>query len=188
MLAAIQASSLIPALFVSGQFANSTLYMWTGIGNIVWNGQTWTGIGTFGGASVIEEGATVEAKGITLTLSGIDPTALADVLQEVQLGLPVVVYLGLFSGTPTAANLIATPLTSWAGRLDQPTIDVDGTGARISIACESRLMEMNVPADRRLTQDDLLLVTPGDLGLIYQTAIQELSIYWGTTPTSTTNV
>lgn len=183
MLAAIQASSLLPAIFVQAQFATSTLYLWSGIGNISFNGETWTGVGTFGGVSVIEEGATVEAKGIAITLSGIDPTALADVLQEVQLGLPVVVYLGLFS----SGSLISTPLISWAGRMDQPTIDVNGTGASLSIACENRLLEMNFPADRRLTQDDLNLLTPGDLGCSFVNSIQDLSIYWGL-PTSGTNI
>jgi len=32
---------------------------------------------------------------------------------------------------------------SWAGRTDQPTIEMDGSTATISINCENRLVEMN---------------------------------------------
>lgn len=37
---------------------------------------------------------TLEARGLTLTLSGIDTTLLPDVLGEFQTGTPVIVYLG----------------------------------------------------------------------------------------------
>src|ERR1700738_2838175 len=114
MLAALQASELFPAIFVQAQFATSTLYLWSGVGPKVWNGNTYLGMGTFGSVSAIEEGASVEAKGIVLSLSGIDPTMLADALQQIKLGLPVTVFLALFDNT---GALIADPLTSWAGRM-----------------------------------------------------------------------
>src|ERR1700736_540313 len=122
-LAALSAREVRPAVFVRAQFATSTLHIWSGTGTMNWNGQNWTGVGTFGSVSPIEEGATVEAKGITLTLSGIDPNMLADALQEMQIGLPVTVWLGLLG---TDGFLIDGPLTSWRGRMDPPTIDIAG--------------------------------------------------------------
>jgi hypothetical protein len=80
--------------------------VWSGVGPITWNGYTWTGIGQLGSISAIDKGWTIKAKGITLTLSGIDPTLLG----EFSLGQPVTVYLGLFN----ASSLIASPITSFA--------------------------------------------------------------------------
>jgi hypothetical protein len=95
-LAAIQSASLRQALFVEANFTSGPIYVWSGVGPIALGGKTWTGLGLLGNVSMIEESATVEAKGITLTLSGIDSTMLAGILEEFQVGLPAIVALGLF--------------------------------------------------------------------------------------------
>ena len=184
MLAAITSPGIQPAFFVMATFATGPVYLWSGIGSIFWNGQTWLGVGTLGSISVAEEGSTVEAKGITIGLSGFDSSFLTAVLGEFQLGLPVVVYLGLFAD----GALIASPITAWAGRMDQPTITVGGETADIKISCENRLIDLNTSVQRRYTNDDQQLVAPGDLGLSFQSGIQEVVIYWGVIPNSKNNV
>jgi hypothetical protein len=181
MLAALQAKQLLPAIFVSIGFSSGTVYMWNGLGSITWNGHTWTGVGSFGGISAVQEGATIEASGITLSLSGIDNALLADVNQNLQLGLPVAVYLGLFDvASPT--SLLPDPLVAWTGAVDQPTVEVDGATATISINCEHRLVDMNVAVDRRYTHDDAQIDHPGDLGFQFVNSLQEVTLYWGRVP------
>lgn len=187
MLAAITSNSLLPALFVEAYFATGPVYLWSGIGSISWNSQTWQGIGTMGSVSVIEEGSDVMAKGITLTLSGFDPALLADVLGEVQLGQPVVVYLGMFYST-TPPSLIPSPITAWAGRIDQPTLNVSGEAATIAINCESRLLDMNASVARRYTDADQTIDFPGDRGMEFVSGIVETTIYWGAKPNSANNI
>jgi len=181
MLDATQASQLLPAIFVQATMASGTVYLWSGFGNIAWNGQTWQGVGSMLRISTIEEKATVTASGITVTLSGIDPTLLNDVLGEFQLCGQAVVFLGAFSAPGT---LIASPITVWSGLLDHPTIDVSGDTASISINCESRLIEMNVSVDRRYTDQEQQLDCPGDLAFSFVNSIQDQPIYWGQTPTT----
>jgi hypothetical protein len=183
-LAAVQSTNLRPALFVEAHFVNGPIYVWTGRGSIIWGGHTWLGVGTLGSISTIEEGASIDAKGITLTMSGIDSTLLADIMTEFQVGLPVLVRLGLFDKTLT---LIDDPVISWAGRMDQPTIDVDGQTCTISINCENRLVEMNVAVDRRYTNEDQQLDYPGDRGMEFVSSIQDVTIYWGRTPSNVNN-
>jgi hypothetical protein len=134
--------------------------------------------------SPIEEGATVEARGIQLSLNGFDLSALALVRDEFQVGQPVKVYVGAFSG----GALIADPINSWIGRMDAPTISVDGKTATISISCESRLVQLNVAVDRRYTNDDQQRDHPGDLGFSHVSAIQEVPIYWGKIPSTGANI
>jgi hypothetical protein len=99
----------------------------------------------------------------------------------------VIVYLGAFApGGPS--SLIANPIPIWTGRMDQPTLDISGTTSSISIACESRFIDMNVAVDRRYTNDDQQRDWPGDLGFMFVQAIQEMTLYWGTSPTSTNNI
>ena len=93
-------------------FVTGPIYVWSGMGQITWNGQVWTGIGTLGSISTIEEGSTVAAKGITLTLSGIDASLLEEVMTEFQVGLPVSVTLGVFDAN---GALIADPVCCFSG-------------------------------------------------------------------------
>jgi len=183
--AAISSAVLRPALFVQATFVSGPLYVWSGMGPITWNGQTWIGVGTLGTVSTIEEGSTVSAKGVTLTLSGLDPTLLEDVMEEFQVGLPALVYLGVFDAT---GALIADPVCCFSGRMDQPTIDISGTTASIAINCENRLVEMNVSVERRYTDEDQQLDYPGDLGFQFVNGIQDAQIYFGRSPSSKNNL
>jgi hypothetical protein len=184
-LAAIQSAALRPALLVEANFTSGPIYVWSGMGSITWSGHTWTGLGSLGNVSMIEEGATVEAKGITLTLSGIDPTLLTGILDEFQVGLPAIVSLGLFD---SSGALIADPVGCFVGQMDQPTLDVTGTSATIAINCESRLIELNVAVDRRYTNEDQQRDYPGDRGFEFVNSIQEAQIYFGRTPSSVNNL
>lgn len=182
MQTALAENLLYPAIFVAMHFVSGAAYIWSGVGSISWNGHTWLGVGTLGTITVIEEGATVEARGIELGLSGINSAMLADALQEMRLGLPVLVYLGLFD-TSSPISLLPDPIKAWAGRMDQPTIEVGGETAKISIKCENRMIDMNVAVDRRLTLEDAQMDNPGDLGLQFVQGIQERQILWGRTTT-----
>ena len=184
-VAALDANVLRPAIFVSMAFANETLYLWSGTGTVTWNGISWSGVGTLGSIASVEEGSTVQARGTVLTLSGIDPQLLGDSLSDLQQGLPVTVWLALFDSTPA---IIANPVIVFQGRMDQPTITMDGTTATIQINCESRLIDMNVPAERRYTNEDQQRDYPNDRGFEFVNAIQEMTLYWGRTPNSQNNV
>lgn len=184
MLAALESAYLQPAVFVQMQFATATVYIWSGVGTISWNGHTWVGLGSLLSVTVMEDAATVEARGITVTLSGLDAGLLSDCLTEFQLGLPVSVCFGLYSG----GSLIASPITSWAGRMDQPTIDVAGDTVTIAINCENRLLDMNVAVDRRYTNQDQQMTWPGDLCFQFVDGIQEMTLYWGQQANSTNNI
>jgi hypothetical protein len=183
MLTGLTQGLLQPALFVSIAFANETLYIWSGIGSITWNGETWLGVGNLGGISMIEDGTTLDARGITITLSGIDSTALAEALQNLQIALPVTIYFGLFS----SGSLIADPFIAWQGRTDRATIDVSGETSTIALQCESRLLDMDISPDRRYTLEDSQIFNPGDLGMQFVSSITLYTIIWGF-PISSTNV
>lgn len=182
MQTAIAGGILYPAIFIQAQFLTGTVYIWTGLGSIVWNGHTWQGVGSLLSVAAIEEGSTVEARGISITLSGVNNALLADVLQEFQVTAPVTIYLGLFAGSPLA--LLDSPVTCWAGKMDQPVIDVGAETATISIAAESRMILHNVPCERRYTQDDQVIDYPGDQGFQFVTSIVNQNLYWGRTPSA----
>ena len=183
-IAAAQSSFVRPGIFVELHFTSGPVYVWSGAGSKSWGGNTYQGVGQFGMISSVEEGANVQARGIVLTLSGFDATLLGDVLNDYRQGLPAVVSLGLFDG---AGTLIPNPVCCWSGRTDQPTIAMNGDSATLSIACENRLVEMNVSVQRRYTDQDQKLDYPNDRGMEYVTSVQNLTIYWGRHPSASNN-
>src|SRR4051794_36384879 len=94
VIAALASTNVRPAIFVAADFVDGTTYVWSGRGPIDWNWQTWTGIGSLGSVSTIEEGANVQARGATLTLSGLDPAILAAVMTQYKVTAPVTIWLG----------------------------------------------------------------------------------------------
>lgn len=184
MRTALLSSQTQPSIFVSIAFASATVCLWSGLGSVTWGGHTWLGLGALMGTTAAEDAATVEARGIGITISGLAPTLYADCRDDFKLGLPAVVYLGFWS----AGSLVADPVVVWSGRTDQPEAEVAPDVVTVTIACENRLTDMNVAADRRLTNEDQQMDWPGDLGLQFVDGLQEAALFWGQSATVTTNV
>jgi hypothetical protein len=183
-IAEITAQNMRPAIFVQAQFVSGTVYLWSGIGSIVWpvGGPTWTGVGTFGGISVISETSDVAAVGVKLTLSGIPTTILGQALDEVRQGAPVIIYQGFLT---TAGGVVSNPNTAWQGRMDTAEISESGEFSAITISAESRMLDLNRSRERRYEKQDQAIDFPADLGFDYVPGLQELSIVWGkATPNS----
>jgi hypothetical protein len=168
----------MPAIFVSITFKSETVYVWSGIGTVYFNGQSWTGIGTLLGISSLEEGTTVDARGCSVTVSGLDPTMLGNCMSEFVLGKPAAIYLGVYSG----GNLIPYPITAWAGRTDQPTVSVSGKEVTIAINLENRLVDMNIPGSRRYENSDQQMTWPGDICFSFTSGLLDRALFWGTVP------
>ena len=175
-LAEITAQNMRPAIFCQLLFTSGFIYLWSGIGSISWNGQTWQGVGTYGNISAIPESADLTALGIKLTLSGIPASLITSALGEVRQGSPVIIYQGFL--TPTG-GVVSNPNNAWSGRMDVCEIAEAGETAVISITAESRLLDLNRSRERRYQKQDQAIDFPGDTGFDFVPSLQELSLVWG---------
>lgn len=174
--AALLQQDVRPALFFEGQFATGFVRLWTGLGNVDWNGQTWAGAGNLIGISAMEEGADIVARGVSVSLSGV-PTSLVSVaIVDAQQGLPGRMWVALV--TPTGA-IIADPVQAFVGRLDVPSLADGGDTCTITISYEGRLIDLNTPRELRYTHESQQQLYLGDLGFEYVTSIQDAKINWG---------
>jgi hypothetical protein len=176
MLLQLSAAHIKPLLLLQMKFTSQTMYVWSGIGNLQWNGQTWLGLGTLGTISDIEESSEIKATNVTFTLSGIAHDMIQHAIGEVRQGYPVQLWLGTLGDNN---NVIADPLQIFAGRMDVPTIDEGATTSTISIAVENRLIDLNRSRERRFTDQDQQIDHPGDLGFQYVQFIQNWNGTWG---------
>jgi hypothetical protein len=173
---ALANQDLRPLLFFEGQFASGWVRLWSGLGEITWNGQIWSGAGTLLGLGSIEETGEVVAGGTAISLSGVPLDLVQMAIAEAQQGLAGRVWLGLRAED---GSIIADPVQAFSGRLDVPEIKDDADSCTITISYESRLIDLTVPRTWRYTHESQQVLHPGDLGFEYVTAIQDREITWG---------
>lgn len=75
MAAALAHGSIEPVFLAELTFASGKTRAWSGIGDLVWNGKTFSGVGSLGAVGNITETSAVEAQGTTVTLYGLSQLA-----------------------------------------------------------------------------------------------------------------
>jgi hypothetical protein len=181
MQAELQKTRLSPILLFKGEFATGNVYLWSGVGNLVYGGQTYLGTGAFGTISTLKETSDLVAQGATLTLSGIPSDLLALALDEARLGKRCWIYLGAIDGS---GNVINAVYAAFAGRMDVPIISDGDTTCTIQISVESVLVDMKRSRERRYTPEDQAIEHPGDNCFQFMAALQNTSLIWGNSQVS----
>lgn len=174
--AAANAAAVVPCIFYEGVYSSGTLRLWSGLGDYTWNSLTWTGAGNLLSISAITENSDVTAQNFTVSLSGPASALLSIALGDARQGLAGRIWLGFFDA---AGALIVDPFKAFEGRLDVPTIVDEGEQATITVAYESRLIDLERSRARRYTDEDQQNDYPGDLGFEYVPMIQDAKIPWG---------
>jgi hypothetical protein len=167
---------LRPVIFFEGEFATGWVRLWSGLGEISWNGESWSGAGALLGLGSIDESGEVVAGGTAVSLSGVPVDLVQMAIEEARQGLPGRIWLGLLAED---GSIIADPVQAFTGRLDVPEIKDDADTCTITISYESRLIDLTVARTWRYTHESQQALYPGDLGFEYVTAIQDREITWG---------
>ena len=173
ILTALSQESVEPFYAVELKFSAGTVRFWTGYGDRTIDGQTYTGTGNLLNISGIEEVADLSAKGITLTLSGIDTALVSLALQEPYQGREARVLFGVVG--------VSDYVEVFAGLMDVMTIQEDGTTATIELTVESKLVSLQRPNMRRYTSESHKARYPGDTFFDFVEQLQDKEIAWGRT-------
>jgi len=161
-------------LLCSIAFETETVYAWSGAGKLVWNGNTYIGVGTFGQIGQINETVDVEATGTTVQLSGIPTQLLTDVQSGITYGGKACIYLGFLDGS----TLLSDPIPLFIGLTDKPDIDVSTDTCTITIAVESRMQQLNRNHGGRYTDQDQRARYPNDQSLKWVQYLQDRHFLW----------
>jgi hypothetical protein len=164
-----------PILMADFDFVSGHIRVHTGAGPIGYAGSTFNGIGDFGKISALEENALVQASGLSLTLSGIDPDQLSIALGEHYQGRALILYVGMLDSD---LQLVDDPVILWQGRMDTMMITLGGS-ATITITAQNPLADWDRPRVRRYNNDDQQARYPGDKGLEYVEKTVNKEILWG---------
>ena len=165
-----------PALLAEIHFKSQTSYAWSGVGNLVYAGNTYLGVGSLGTISHVSAGVELAAGGITVALSGIDPTLFAECMADIQLGAPAIVSFALFD---PSGNILGAPYPLFVGLVDKPSISPGLDAITISLALETRFTNLQRPNARRYTQADQHIYYPDDSAFQWVEQLNDQALKWG---------
>lgn len=172
----IQLAVIRPVLLFHGEFEGGDVRAWNGIGDLVWNAETFLGVGNLGAIQNIEETADLQAAGVTVAMSGIPSELISLALQSVRQNKPGRIWLGMIDG-PT--RTLIDSVLAFEGRLDVAEIDEGPTTSVVTLKYENRLIDLERARERRYTHEDQQLDYPGDLGFEYVASLQDKQLNWG---------
>jgi hypothetical protein len=179
MEAATLAPVVCPILMVEALFDSGTVRMWSGYGDLSWNGVTWIGTGNLLGIGTIEEASELRATGVDISLSGIPSDLLNIALAEPYQDRECRVYLGAFDSNTGA--LLGDPYRIFGGRMDIMQIRDGGDTATITISVESKMIDLERPRERRYEDADQTAFFPNDRFFKFVQSIQDSEVTWGRT-------
>lgn len=173
-LAEIDASHLHSVLMVHLAF-DTPVYTHSGIGNIVFDGNTYTGVGDFGSITEANESEVLGPSSLTLTLSGIDSNLISEAQEAGRYKDAVTIYEGYRQDDGT---LVDDPWTVWKGWFEYASIQV-GVKADISILCHHDLSILDEKDGSRFSAEDQERRYSGDTFFQYVTDQEGLKLNWG---------
>ncbi len=151
-------------------------YFHTGIGNITYGGNTYLGVGDFGGVDGVEESESISPSPIRLSLSGIDSTLISECLNSGRYGDRITIYEGYRQDDGT---LVDDPWILASGTYEFGVVDLSGDDSGITITMQHDLAMLDEIEGSRFTDEDQQQRFAGDLGLSFVADSVEKVVPWG---------
>jgi len=176
MLTALAAGTVRPCPIAEIEVAGGFVRAWNGIGDLLFGGQNYTGLGDLAGVSPVKESSDIRANNVQFQLSGIPAAMMSTALGSVRWNKSAKLWLGLLDASEA---LIADPYLMFSGFTDVPAIEESGATARISISAESRLVDLKRSRVRTYTPEDQRRDYPADKGFDFVAGLQDAQIIFG---------
>lgn len=175
---------------------SQTLRLWTGVGTLVYEGNSWFGTGTMLSIESVEETSEISAKGASVTLSGIPAEVISLALSEPYQGRVANIYFGVFSsgellqessayilledGSKVSLETTETGFANiFSGYMDQMNIEEGAETSTIQLTIENKLVDLERARVARYTSAYQKSVYPSDKGLDFVESLQTKELTWG---------
>jgi hypothetical protein len=171
-----------PVLLLKLEFDSSDggdINYWNGIGDFLFDGDTYAGVGGLARITTIQEESGLQAAGAKFELSGIPSANLSMALTLNYQERNAKLWLGFVDSTQA---IIGDAILLFSGRMDVMEIEESGKTATVAITVENRLIDLERSKLRHYTDADQKTYYPSDKGLSEIAAINNgQEITWGPT-------
>jgi hypothetical protein len=140
-----------PRLLIDASFDGAMVYVWNGIGDTIWDGNTYTGAGNLLGLSAITEGTELKIDSMTIDFEGITTAYKSLALQSIHLRNTVTVRLGLQDGN---GAIIADPDIVFIGNMNGAELSDGKDKSMFKINVQNEMHRALQPTERRYTDQD----------------------------------
>ena len=162
-----------PIFLIEALFDTGALRLWSGLGTLTWNSNTWVGTGRLLQFSPVQETADIIATGLNYTLSGLDAAILALVDVEQYQGRIVKLYFGAMTA---AGAIVADPYELHRGKADTMNDEETGETTTVALSVESVLIDLEKPVLFRYTSEDQKLIDSTDTFCDFVVDLQQKNI------------
>lgn len=175
---ALESGEFSPHYLVEMNFYNpitnaaAPIRLWTGIGDLSYGGDTYTGAGDVLTISDLEEAAELKVSGLNISLSGVEDSALVPALSHEYTGRQCKVYLMVNNQSSDAFEV-------FSGFMDVMTIDDSAEASSINLSVENRLIDLDRTNPFRYTQESHALLYSGDTFFSYVQDLQDQEVQFG---------
>lgn len=173
----IQEEFISWALLLELEFDDDTVNVWTGVGDLSFDGKTWQGVGTLGSISGALERIDQQDDRIVATLSGIPDETMPDLVGEVTDGDPVGRPYTLTMAMIEEGPVVSSSITISAGQMDAVDI-IDGAASSISIQLVSEAAVLKRRTFYRMSDQAQQSLFADDVGLAFVTDLDD-NVRWG---------
>ncbi|HEY5054664.1 MAG TPA: hypothetical protein VII58_00800 [Acidobacteriaceae bacterium] len=175
MAAPLATNYIRPCFLLIITFRSQTVYAWSGVGDLIYAGNTYKGIGDLGKFAPIVESDEPQAFGNSVTLNGIDPALLSESMNDIQQGAPAAVYLAVLDSN---GAIYGTPYPAFVGTVDQPIVEVSTKTLSITLALENKLANLMRANQIRYTQACQGILAPGDTFFQFVEGLNDIALRW----------
>lgn len=173
MKSLLDGSTLSVFFAVEMDLDSGSIFMWSGVGDLTFGGNTYAGVGTLVNIGQIEEVSELSARGASITLNGIPSTMLSMALTEKYQGRKAFIRFGVI--TDSGAEVLEV----FSGFLDQMNINEGSETCSISVTIESKLIDLERPRVSRYNSATQKAIYPDDLGFDFVESLQDKQFTWG---------
>ena len=174
ILQAMEGRVVRPVRLIFIDWPGGAVYAHTGRGDIVFQGKTWLGVGSFGSVSDLELNDNVGAHTVNLGISGIDPKTLTEVVTQNVINREVELYYGVLDEDWQLIG--AHPY--FYGRVSGTSITRYQDDA-IAVQATSKTADWAKSRYERYTYESFISVNPGDDFCQYVDQMAEREISFG---------
>ena len=162
-----------PLALVEMDFASGILRAHAGVGEIVWERNTFTGVAWLGKIEDWQEGESLQAYGVQLELSGLQGELVAKSLLEHYRGRSLKIWVAFLDAD---GQVVGEPVGPWRWRMS--TLDGEFTGktGKLMLAAGSRMAWWERANTSRYTDEDQRAMYPSDYGCEFVSASAEREI------------
>lgn len=175
-IAEITGGGAAPIALMKCYFDSGNLNLWTGIGDLTYNGDTYVGTGTILAIDKVKEQKKLVANGLNMTMTGLDQQIMDLVENEPYQGRSFELYIAMLDAS---GDIISDPYLWFEGSLDvMKTID-DGKSITVPVSIENVLVRLERALDTKYTSADQKREYANDTFYDFVPGIQNKEVVWG---------